>query len=351
MSRLPTPGSDNGTWGDVLNDFLSVSLDDDGSLQDDAVGPGALADGSVTQAKIADGTLTDVQIDTANIDGTSSTPSLRTLGTGSTQAAAGDDARITGALQASNNLSEVAASASTSRTNLGLAAIAASGSAADLSGTKTHTFISDFDAEAVSAGAGTYALLATAGELINGQNGGNSSIVPVYNRRHIMSSDQTTSSGSCYFTYFVSPVNRTISNLGYPSATTTASSGLTICRFGLYTVDQATGDVTLVARTASDTTVFNTLNTEYTRALDATGGYPASYSLVAGTEYALSVTQVGTTTARLWCLSVTNAVITGGSGRREASLLSAQADLPTGTTTAVTLGNATAKVFYGFCKV
>jgi hypothetical protein len=25
MSRLPTPGSDSGTWGTVLNDFLSVS--------------------------------------------------------------------------------------------------------------------------------------------------------------------------------------------------------------------------------------------------------------------------------------------------------------------------------------
>lgn len=26
MARLPTPGSDENTWGDVLNDFLSQSL-------------------------------------------------------------------------------------------------------------------------------------------------------------------------------------------------------------------------------------------------------------------------------------------------------------------------------------
>lgn len=33
MSRLPTPGADDGTWGDVLNDFLSVSHNTDGSLK------------------------------------------------------------------------------------------------------------------------------------------------------------------------------------------------------------------------------------------------------------------------------------------------------------------------------
>lgn len=33
MSRLPTPGADDGTWGNVLNDFLSVSHNADGSLK------------------------------------------------------------------------------------------------------------------------------------------------------------------------------------------------------------------------------------------------------------------------------------------------------------------------------
>jgi hypothetical protein len=31
MSRLPTPGGDNGTWGDVLNDFLTVGHNADGT--------------------------------------------------------------------------------------------------------------------------------------------------------------------------------------------------------------------------------------------------------------------------------------------------------------------------------
>jgi hypothetical protein len=34
MSRLPIPGSDQGTWGDILNDFLLVSLASDGTLKD-----------------------------------------------------------------------------------------------------------------------------------------------------------------------------------------------------------------------------------------------------------------------------------------------------------------------------
>ncbi len=34
MTRLPTPGGDDGTWGTVLNDFLSVSHNADGSLKD-----------------------------------------------------------------------------------------------------------------------------------------------------------------------------------------------------------------------------------------------------------------------------------------------------------------------------
>lgn len=33
MSRLPTPGADDGTWGNVLNDFLSVAHNADGSLK------------------------------------------------------------------------------------------------------------------------------------------------------------------------------------------------------------------------------------------------------------------------------------------------------------------------------
>lgn len=45
---------------------------------------------------ILDGDLTDVDIATANKDGLPAVPSMRTLGTGSQQAAAGDDSRFGG---------------------------------------------------------------------------------------------------------------------------------------------------------------------------------------------------------------------------------------------------------------
>jgi hypothetical protein len=37
MSRLPVPGQDDGTWGDILNDYLSQSLNADGSLKPSSV--------------------------------------------------------------------------------------------------------------------------------------------------------------------------------------------------------------------------------------------------------------------------------------------------------------------------
>jgi len=33
MPRLPIPGSDDGKWGDILNEYLSVSLADDGTIK------------------------------------------------------------------------------------------------------------------------------------------------------------------------------------------------------------------------------------------------------------------------------------------------------------------------------
>ena len=48
MARLPTPGADNGTWGQILNDFLVVSHDADGALKDSAVtNAGAALDSTV----------------------------------------------------------------------------------------------------------------------------------------------------------------------------------------------------------------------------------------------------------------------------------------------------------------
>ncbi len=53
MARLPEPGGDSGQWGEVLNDYLTVSHNTDGTLKNAAVSSSVIADGAVGVAKIA----------------------------------------------------------------------------------------------------------------------------------------------------------------------------------------------------------------------------------------------------------------------------------------------------------
>ncbi|HEX6258481.1 MAG TPA: hypothetical protein VFZ48_03305 [Candidatus Saccharimonadales bacterium] len=64
MARLPTPGSDDGTWGDILNDFLQVAHDTSGTLKANSVDSSALQDNSVAGAKIQDDSITVAKLDT-----------------------------------------------------------------------------------------------------------------------------------------------------------------------------------------------------------------------------------------------------------------------------------------------
>lgn len=52
MARLPSIGSDDGIWGAVLNDFLSQSHNNDGSLRNNIVGTEQLRNNSVSTAKL-----------------------------------------------------------------------------------------------------------------------------------------------------------------------------------------------------------------------------------------------------------------------------------------------------------
>jgi len=53
MARLPEPGGDSGTWGGVLNDYLKVSHNDDGTLKNGAVSGSVLQNSAVSADKIA----------------------------------------------------------------------------------------------------------------------------------------------------------------------------------------------------------------------------------------------------------------------------------------------------------
>ena len=60
MARLPIPGSDDGTWGDILNAYLEVSHASDGTLNANVVGTAQLQNGSVTNAKLDSSTQSAV---------------------------------------------------------------------------------------------------------------------------------------------------------------------------------------------------------------------------------------------------------------------------------------------------
>lgn len=67
MARLPEPGGDVGQWGNVLNDYLKVAHNDDGTLKDNSIASAKLQNNSVTVAKIAtSGAPTDGQTLTYN---------------------------------------------------------------------------------------------------------------------------------------------------------------------------------------------------------------------------------------------------------------------------------------------
>lgn len=51
MARLPIPGSDNGQWGSVLNEFLSVTHTDSGTLKSGTVGDAQI--NSISQNKVS----------------------------------------------------------------------------------------------------------------------------------------------------------------------------------------------------------------------------------------------------------------------------------------------------------
>lgn len=90
MARKPVPGSDDGQWGNILNEFLDVSHVGTGELRDNVVteqklssavrtklntvggGGGSIADGSVTTVKLADGAVATAKLN----DGAVTTPKI-----------------------------------------------------------------------------------------------------------------------------------------------------------------------------------------------------------------------------------------------------------------------------------
>jgi|GEM_PF-1795239 len=104
MSRLPVPGSDNGNWGDILNDYLVQSHKNDGTLKDNSVTSNTIAPGAVTKATVG----------LPNADNTADL---------SKPVSSAQQTALNLKLSAASNLSDLAVPA-TARTNLGLGSAA-----------------------------------------------------------------------------------------------------------------------------------------------------------------------------------------------------------------------------------
>jgi hypothetical protein len=150
-------------------------------------------------------------------------------------------------------------------------------------------------------------------------------------------------SGSLMLAFFTAPYSFTATTLTFITGGT-ATASLSLCRFALFTVnetivDSVTGTspiITMVARTANDTTIGNASQTIYSRAF-ATDGYPASYSIVAGTRYAAGVLVVGSTAGTWQAGTVTTGAITR-LPPMAAGAVTGLSDMPTAPTT-VSNGN------------
>ena len=141
----------------------------------------------------------------------------------------------------------------------------------------------------------------------------------------------TLSSGNVYFTFFSPMWSSTVNSISISSGAT-LTSGVTLIRFGLYTFNEGTGVATLVARTAASTSIFASANTVATLLFNTTGGYPATYSLAAGTRYALGVIIVASNPGSVYTATTAQALGISSLTPRTTGVVGGQTDLPTSPT-------------------
>ena len=148
--------------------------------------------------------------------------------------------------------------------------------------------------------------------------------------RFFATNSLTIATGTMRYVQFVPVQDITVSSIAISSGSV-ASAAVTLARFGIYAINGSS--LQLVSRTASDTTIFNTASTVYTRSLDTTGGYPATYTLTAGTRYYVGLIVVGTTAGSVVNTTLLPAQLAALSPALSYSL-AAQSDLPTAPTIA-----------------
>lgn len=126
--------------------------------------------------------------------------------------------------------------------------------------------------------------------------------------------------GQLRLAYFTAKRSETITQIITPCGGNVSGTP-TLIRYGLYSV-ASNGDLTLVASTASDTSLLAVAGTDYPKALST------NYDKVAGQRYALGVIQVGATNVSVLGQSTSNSATLNARSPRVSALLSGQTDLP-----------------------
>lgn len=117
-------------------------------------------------------------------------------------------------------------------------------------------------------------------------------------RLHTIGGQQVVS-GTVHLTYFTARKTEVINTVRMLSDAT-AGAGITLARMGIYSVDGG-GNLTLVASTANDATLFDDIFSPYPKAL--TG----AFNKVKGNRYAFAVLVIGTTMPAITGLTVSGA--------------------------------------------
>lgn len=107
-------------------------------------------------------------------------------------------------------------------------------------------------------------------------------------RREITSTGATQTAGFLRLTYFTAERTETINSVRTLSGST-AAVGATLCRIGVYSV-AANGDLTLIASTANDTTLWSATSTAYGK------NFTAPFTKRKKQRYAIGTLVVGATT-------------------------------------------------------
>lgn len=148
----------------------------------------------------------------------------------------------------------------------------------------------------------------------------------------------STTSGILRLSYWTARKTESSTQVRVYTGGTAAGATPTVCRMGVYSLDPATGNGTLAAAIANDTTLFAAGTTAYTRSLTST------FSKVAGTRYAFGLLVVTGATAPTMVGEVVGSTAEFAVAPPMSASLPGQSDLPA-SFTAGSLSTSSSRIY------